>query len=139
MMRCELMRVVGLLAFITIIVSIYTLVYSGVVPLSNAQTEPLKLSDTFSLYKNKTGCFEAQLPGLIKDQLVQVYLSITSGTADISLMNSNSELCENLSENGALKTFTIDRGDDYRLLIDVKDADFMISVYVIEKSALDGE
>jgi len=138
-MRCELMRVVGLLAFITIIVSIYTLVYSGVVPLSNAQTEPLKLSDTFSLYKNKTGCFEAQLPGLIKDQLVQVYLSITSGTADISLMNSNSELCENLSENGALKTFTIDRGDDYRLLIDVKDADFMISVYVIEKSALDGE
>lgn len=112
-MRCELMRVVGLLAFITIIVSIYTLVYSGVVPLSNAQTEPLKLSDTFSLYKNKTGCFEAQLPGLIKDQLVQVYLSITSGTADISLMNSNSELCENLSENGALKTFTIDRGDDY--------------------------
>jgi len=138
-MRCELMRVVGLLAFITIIVSIYTLVYSGVVPLSNAQTEPLKLSDTFSLYKNKTGCFEAQLPGLTKDQLVQVYLSITSGTADISLMNSNSELCENLSENGALKTFTIDRGDDYRLLIDVKDADFMISVYVIEKSALDGE
>ena len=138
-MRCELMRVVGLLTFITIIVSIYTLVYSGVVPLSNAQTEPLKLSDTFSLYKNKTGCFEAQLPGLTKDQLVQVYLSITSGTADISLMNSNSELCENLSENGALKTFTIDRGDDYRLLIDVKDADFMISVYVIEKSALDGE
>jgi len=138
-MRCELMRVVGLLTFITIIVSIYTLVYSGVVPLSNAQTEPLKLSDTVSLYKNKTGCFEAQLPGLIKDQLVQVYLSITSGTADISLMNSNSELCENLSENGALKTFTIDRGDDYRLLIDVKDADFMISVYVIEKSALDGE
>jgi len=138
-MRCELMRVVGLLTFITIIVSIYALVYSGVVPLSNAQTEPLKLSDTFSLYKNKTGCFEAQLPGLIKDQLVQVYLSITSGTADISLMNSNSELCENLSENGALKTFTIDRGDDYRLLIDVKDADFMISVYVIEKSALDGE
>jgi len=138
-MRCELMRVVGLLTFITIIVSIYALVYSGVVPLSNAQTEPLKLSDTFSLYKNKTGCFEAQLPGLTKDQLVQVYLSITSGTADISLMNSNSELCENLSENGALKTFTIDRGDDYRLLIDVKDADFMISVYVIEKSALDGE
>lgn len=132
MKRCESMKIVGLLVSIAIIVSIYMLAYSGVVPLSNRQTEPMELSDTLSLYKNKTGCFEAQLPGLVKDQLVQVYLSITSGTADLNLVNSNNELCENFSENGALKTFTIDREDDYRLLIDVKDADFVISVYVIE-------
>lgn len=133
------MKAAGLLAFIAIIVSFYMLVYSGAVPLSNRQTEPMELSDTFSLYWNETGCFEAQLPGLLKDQLVQVYLSITSGTAELSLVNSNNESCVNSSENGDLKTFTIDREDNYRLLIDVKDADFMISVYALEKSDLDGE
>ena len=138
-MRCESMKAVGLLVSIAIIVSIYILDYSDIFPLSNSQTEPIELSDTFSLYKNKTGCLEVQLPGLIKDQLVQVYLSISNGTADLILVNSNNELCENFSENGALQTFIIDHEDDYRLLIDVKNADFIISVYVIEKPDLDGE
>lgn len=139
MKGCGSMKFVRLFAFIAIVVSFPLLIHSANVPLSNRQTEPMELSDTFSLYKNKTGCFEAQLLGLLKDQLVQVYLSVSRGTVELYLMNSNNELCEDYSENGSLKTFTIEREDDYRLLIDVKDADFMISVYSLEKSDLDGE
>lgn len=97
--------------------------------------EIINHSDTMSLHMNDTNVYEMPLAGLASGQVVHINLNIMSGTARLKLFDENDhEVERSLSDKKNENIFHIKADGDYRLRIDVIDADYLISVMLYDEA-----
>lgn len=106
-------------------------------PFADRETVVLEPFDRILLRKNETSLIEVPLPELSKGQCVQVNLAVKKGFAKLSCLDEQSrEICASEQEGASVTRYAIPYDNDYRLMIDTQNADFTLTVTVLDDSMI---